>query len=55
MVSEKVAEIKANYNFKTPDAIQIATAIICGADYIITNDKSWKKITEASVLILSEL
>ena len=55
IVSEKVAEIKAHYNFNTPDAIQIATALICGADYIITNDKAWKKITEVSVLILSDL
>ena len=55
IVSEKVAEIRAHYNFKTPDAIQIATALICGADYIITNDKAWKKITEVSVLILSDL
>ena len=55
IVSEKVAEIKAQYNFKTPDAIQIATAIICGSDYIITNDKAWKKITEIPVIILEDL
>jgi len=55
MVSEKVAEIRAHYNFKTPDAIQIATAIISGADYIVTNDKAWKEITEIPVLILKDL
>jgi len=55
IVSEKVAELRAQYRFKTPDAIQIATAIICGADYIITNDKAWKKLTEVPVLILSDL
>ncbi len=55
MVSEKVAEIRAQYNFKTPDAIQIATAIVCGSDYIITNNKEWKKIKEVPILILSDM
>ncbi len=55
MVSEKVAEIRTHYHFKTPDAIQIATAIICGADYIITNEKAWKKITEIPVLTPKDL
>ena len=54
MVSEKTAEIRAKYGFKTPDAIQMATASICGADIIITNDKEWKKFPEVRVLILSD-
>jgi len=55
IVSEKTADIRANYGFKTPDAIQIATALICGADLIITNDKEWKKFKEIPVKILSDL
>lgn len=55
MVSEKAADFRVKYNFKTPDAIQIATASICGADLIITNDKEWKKFQEIRVLILDDL
>ena len=55
MVSEKTAEIRAKFNFKTPDVIQMATASICGADLIITNDKKLKKFQEIRVLILDDL
>ena len=54
IVSEKTAEIRAAYDFKTPDAIQIATAVTCGADLIVTNDKEWKKFREIPMKILSE-
>ena len=54
MVSEKAAEIRVDYGFKTPDAIQLATASICGADLIVTNDKEWKRFRDIPVLILSE-
>jgi len=50
-----VAEIRAHYHFKTPDAIQIATAIISGADYIVTNNKACKKITKIPVVTLKNL
>lgn len=55
IVSEKTADIRANYGFKTPDAIQLATAFICGADLIITNDKELKKYKEISVHVLADL
>lgn len=55
MVSEKAADIRVLYGFKTPDAIQIATALICGVDLIITNDTEWKKIHEIRVLTLNDL
>jgi hypothetical protein len=34
----------------TPNAIQIATAIIAGADNILTNDSGWKRVEEISVV-----
>lgn len=55
IVSEKTADIRANYGFKTPDAIKLATAFICGADLIITNDKELKKYKEISVHVLADL
>jgi len=40
---------------KTHDAIQLATAITVGADYVITSDKKWKSIKGLNVLLVSEL
>jgi predicted nucleic acid-binding protein len=34
----KAAELRAKYNLRTPDAIQLATAIEYNADYFLTND-----------------
>jgi predicted nucleic acid-binding protein len=52
LVAEKVAEIRVRYTMKTPDAIQIATAIVAGADYILTNDNGWKRVEEIPVVTL---
>ncbi len=55
MVSEKAADLRVLYGFKTPDAIQIATALICGVDLIVTNDTEWKTLHEIRVLTLNDL
>ena len=39
-ISRLAAEIRAKYNFKTPDSIQIATAIYSSSDFFLTNDKN---------------
>ncbi len=54
-IAQKAAEIRAVYNLRTPDSIQIATAIVKGADLLITNDKNWKRITEIAVVVLDDL
>lgn len=46
---------RAEYGFKTPDAIQLATAQVCEADVVITNDRAWKKVKELHVVTLDEL
>ncbi len=38
-VALQAAELRATLNLRTPDAIQVATALIGGADTLITNDK----------------
>ena len=42
-IADYVVELRAQYRFKTPDAIQLGTAVACGADYIVTNDRAWQK------------
>jgi predicted nucleic acid-binding protein len=51
-------DLGASYGIKTPDAIHLATAIVCGADFFITNNsKDFKpnQISEIQVIFLSDL
>jgi len=54
-ISKKSAELRAKYGLRTPDAIQMATAIYISADYFLTNDLRLKSVKEIEVLILDEL
>jgi len=54
-IADEIVRLRAKYGLKTPDAIQLATAITVGADYVITNDKKWKSIKGLNVLLVSEL
>ena len=54
-IAVKAAGLRAKYRLKTPDAIQIATALCRFADYFLTNDKQLKIVSEINVLILDEL
>jgi predicted nucleic acid-binding protein len=51
----KAAELRAKYNLRTPDALQIATAIGNNADYFLTNDNRLKIVTEIHSITLSDL
>ncbi len=54
-IADHIVDLRAQYRFKTPDAIQIGTAVACGADYIVTNDKAWQKFQEIKVVLVGEL
>ncbi|MEZ8217495.1 putative nucleic acid-binding protein, contains PIN domain [Candidatus Fervidibacteria bacterium JGI MDM2 SSWTFF-3-K9] len=54
-IAEVAANLRARYNLRTPDALQLATAIRAGRDAFLTNDATLKKVTELKVLVLSEL
>jgi len=53
-ISRKAAEIRAMYNYKTPDSIQIATALISNSEIFLTNDKKLKQ-NEIETIVLNEL
>lgn len=53
-VAMKAAELRGKYGIKTPDAIQIATAVVAGAEAFITNDVNLKKVKEIEILVLSD-
>ena len=54
-ISKKSAWLRAKYGLKTPDAIQLATALYASADYFLTNDSRLKAVKEIEVLVLDEL
>lgn len=54
VIAEKSAEIRAKYNLRTPDAIQLAIALENNATLFITNDNNLEKIKEIKILILKD-
>ena len=59
-VAEKAAELRAKYGgngFKlnTPDAIQVATGLLNGAEIFLTNDRNLKQIQEIEIIVLDEI
>jgi len=54
-IAEKAASLRAAHNLKTPDAIQIATALDQKADFFLTNDAKLSRLLEPQVLMLADL
>jgi predicted nucleic acid-binding protein len=54
-VAERAADLRARYNLKTPDALQVAVALHAGCDAFLSNDSGLKRVTEIRVLLLDEL
>jgi predicted nucleic acid-binding protein len=54
-IADLAAQLRARYNLKTPDALQIATAIDARSDLFLTNDLGIKRVTDVRVLPLDEL
>lgn len=49
------SRLRAELNLTTPDAIQVATAMERGAEFLLTNDKGLKRVKGIDVLVLSEV
>ena len=54
-IAEQAAVLRAKYNLRTPDAIQLATCIELGSDYFLTNDNRLKAVSETMVVVVGEL
>jgi len=54
-IAQEAAQLRADYNLKTPDAIQMATAIHQGASFFLTNDARLPSLARLEVLVLEEL
>jgi predicted nucleic acid-binding protein len=54
-IAEVAAQLRAIHNLRTPDAIQMATAIFEGASFFVTNDARLPSLPGLEVLVLEEL
>lgn len=53
-ISGRAALLRAKHGIRTPDAIQLATAILSKSDYFLTNDPALKKVKEIKVVVLDD-
>jgi len=54
-VAGKASDLRSADRIKTPDAIQLATAIHSGASHFLTNESTLAQATGVSVLVLDRL
>jgi predicted nucleic acid-binding protein len=54
-IAEVAAQLRATQNLRTPDAIQIATAMQRGATFFLTNDARLAAVPDLEVLVLDVL
>lgn len=54
-LADRASDLRAKYNLKTPDAIQIAATLQAGGTAFITNDPVFKRVTEVEVLVIDEV
>jgi predicted nucleic acid-binding protein len=54
-ITDEASSLRAKYGIRTPDAIQIGTALASGSDGFVTNDMTLKRVEEIDVLVLEDL
>ena len=53
-IAENGAEIRASYGFRTPDSIQLATALKHEAEAFVINDANLRRFDRLEVLVLDD-
>ena len=54
-IAEAAARLRAEHGLRTPDAVQIATAVHQGASFLLTNDLKLRAIPVLKVVVLADL
>lgn len=54
-VAIRAAELRARYNLRTPDAVQMASALHAGAEAFLTNDADLSRVAGIKVVQLRDL
>lgn len=55
VVAEQAASLRATHGLRTPDAVQVATALCAGAGVFVTNDARLSELPELQVIVLDRL
>ncbi len=54
-LARETALVRAVTGLRTPDAVQVATARLSGADAIVTNDRRWAgQVKEPALVMLDD-
>lgn len=48
------AELRAAYDLRTPDALQIAACLVHGAEAFVTNDRRLRRVKALDVVVLDD-
>jgi predicted nucleic acid-binding protein len=51
-VIDRATEIRAQYGFKTPDAIHLAAAVVSGCDAFFTNDHRLDRFSDITIEVV---
>ena len=51
-VVDRATEIRAQFNFKTPDALHLAAALIAKCDVFLTNDHRLSRFTNLTIEVI---
>lgn len=54
-IADTAARIRAEYGLRTPDALQVATAIHSNATALITNDATFRRVVGVQIMVLDDL
>ena len=54
-IATEAAKLRSAYRLRTPDAIQLATAVDQGADAFLTNDIALSKASGVEILLIDQL
>jgi predicted nucleic acid-binding protein len=54
-IATTASDLRARYNLRTPDALQIAAALKNDCQAFLTNDTALRRVTEIRVLVLDDI
>ena len=54
-VADEAVRLRAEFALRTPDAIQLATAMVCGVDCFLTNDRRLARVPGINVVMVADL
>ncbi len=54
-IADLAARLRAEHNLRTPDALQVATAVACQATGFVSNDPVFQRVAGLEVVILDNL